>query len=435
MKAVLAKLSLLTVARLIGAVAMFLTTVLITRHFGVDAIATYATAMAAASLVSVLILFGFHAFAPVLAAEYETKRHFALLRGLVWTGLRNLALATCLIACVGGLVWVFRPDALTEPWLTAIWFTVFAVPALAMMMFSGGILTGLQRQAEAQLPDSLFRPLVLLGFTACLALFFPSAGVEWIVALAAASFWIAAVGQAVPFTRALAQRPAGQADYERDRWRRMSPSWLTISLVWDYAIDVYLLVAAFIAGAPEIAILHICFRYRVLAGFGMRSIYSLCQPKIYAAVAAGDAKAVRQSLSLTNMLALAYGALTFAALWMFAPFLLGLFGPALIEGSAMLVIVSATFVVRALFGPALAVLGIHKHHAVVARVLALSLALAVAASIPLYSALGIEGIAWAYTGGNTLSAICLWWIAKSRTGIDCAVWASDVSLLRSWRSA
>ena len=43
-----------------------------------------------------------------------------------------------------------------------------------------------------------------------------------------------------------------------------------------------------LAAPAEVAVLHICFRLRVLAAFGLRALYALVLPDIFASHERGD---------------------------------------------------------------------------------------------------------------------------------------------------
>ena len=235
--------------------------------------------------------------------------------------------------------------------------------------------------------------------------------------------WLTVAIQGRYLNRALMRTRKAAPRIEADRWRRMAPSWMTIALVWDYSVELFLLAAAWIAAPAQVALLHICFRYRVLAGFGMRSIYAVCQPKIYTAVTRKDDAATHSLIGMTNGLSLGYAVAAFAGLWLLGEPLLALFGTEYADGLGVLLMVAASFVVRAVFGPAMAVLGIHGAHGAIARVLAASLVIGFGVAVTGYATFGLMAIAGGYTLANAIAAAALWWIARAKTGIDCAVWA------------
>ena len=90
--------SLLTGARLLGAVATLLLTLILTRHFGAETAAGFAVCMALAATIATIGLSGFQAFAPILTAEYNKTGQYGYLRGFVlFGGLASLALTLAII--------------------------------------------------------------------------------------------------------------------------------------------------------------------------------------------------------------------------------------------------------------------------------------------------------------------------------------------------
>lgn len=58
------------------------------------------------------------------------------------------------------------------------------------------------------------------------------------------------------------------------RWRHAAYPWLLTIFASDLFIEFHILLTGYMAAASEVAVLHVAFRFRVLAAFGMRSIYT-----------------------------------------------------------------------------------------------------------------------------------------------------------------
>lgn len=419
--------SVLTAARLLGGVATLLSTIILTRNFGAEIAAGFAVCMALAATMATLGLFGFQAFAPILTAEYSKTGQYGHLRGLVlFGGAASLALTAtiCLTLLaahhIGLLGWLgFEAD----------WSLLLAASgiglAITSLAFAAGVLTGFHKQRRAQLPDSLLRPFMVLSLVATVAVAIAQPQLTHVLTIAAGAFVVTSALSVTFLWREMQKIPAAPPQYDLPRWGRMAPSWLGITLVWDNMIELMLLVAAALAGAAEVVLLHICFRYRVLAGFGVRSIYSISQPRIYEAIVGRDEESARSIIGVTNILCLIYGVLVLAFIALFADLLLGVFGPEFRDGKLLLLCVCSLILIRAIFGPGMAVLGVLGAQLQVAIVLGVSLVVAVVMSIVLFPALGILAIGVSYTGANAVSAATLWWLARRKSKLDCAIWAVD----------
>lgn len=430
MKELLTKVSLLTGARLSGVGFAFITSLIITHAFGTEGLARYASAFAAASVAAVTMLAGFHAFAPVITARYRAQSAYGHLRGFVRAGWLLIGGGSILCLGIMALAVGFFSDILGPWWFQTLIFACATAPAIALSMFHAGVLLGLQRQIAAQVPDSFFRPLLVMLLMAGLWTWASSARFEWVLVIVSLMVWLLALIQFRLALLALRDHPADHREEDWVGWRRMAPSWLAIALIWDYGIDIFLLLAAYLASAEEIALLYVCFRYRNLAGFGVRSIYVVLQPKIYTAVTQGEGAQVERLIATTNGAALAYALMALGGLWLLGPFLLGLFDPNFAEATAILMLIALSFVARAMFGPAFALLSIHDRQVLVALVLVGALLLSVLGCLAFYPVFGLLAIAGAYTGSIVLTCVALWLSARRLTGYDSASWSSLGYVLR-----
>jgi O-antigen/teichoic acid export membrane protein len=426
--------SLLTGARLFGAMATLVLTLILTRHFGAEIAAGFAVCMALATTITTIGLAGLQAFSPILIAEYnKTEQHgylrgFVLAGGLACLGLTIILVGLLQIAEWLGVLSVVGLD-LSGPLLLA---TSIVAIAGAVLAFSAGVLTGFHKQPKAQLPESLLRPFLILGTIAALALAMVEP--QLIHVLVAVAVVVVGPAAMVAFFMLQQMRKVPQVPMRFDfsRWVRMAPPWLSITLVWDNMIELMLLLAAALAGATEVVLLHICFRYRVLAGFGMRSLYSVSQPRIYEAIALRDFDSARAIIGITNILSLIYGIAVLVFVALFADLLLGVFGSEFTDGKALLLCVCGLILVRAIFGPAMAVLGANGAQMHVAFVLVGALVAATLISIALFPSFSILAIGIGYTIANAISSFALWLLARQRFSLDCAIWAVDFP--RAYRS-
>ena len=158
----LARFSVLTTARLAGAVAVFVTNIIIARYFGAEALGQFALFVAAASVVAVILPAGFTAVGPILASEYVSKQQYGLLAGFVTSARRIICITSCLLAAaVLGLVGLapglLRPD---HVWIAI--FVCISAPGLALINLHGGVLAGINRQLHGLLPDTFAKPVFVL---------------------------------------------------------------------------------------------------------------------------------------------------------------------------------------------------------------------------------------------------------------------------------
>ncbi len=419
----LGRSSVLIAARVVGAALAFAGNVAIARYLGADALGIFALCMALASLIAVFLPLGRQATATLFISEYLAKADRGLLNGYLRSGHGIIWRMTALVCCAGAIAVLAFNGHIALPTMVALAFALAMAPALAFISFNGGVLTGAQRQLSAFLPESLLKPAFML-IAVCVSLLVVNThghavllGVICIGCWVTASFqfWLLRTCELVP----------GEADDQRDtaRWTRVGWPWMFISLLWDYFIELHLLLAGLIASTAEIAVLHICFRLRVLAGFGMRALYALVLPDLYGANALANQAALFSSLSRANALALVYSLGVCVAVWAGGDFALGLVDPSFKSAHSALVVMCLTMVARAVFGPATAVLAMRGHQLPSLFSLTGGLIASVVLSLALFPLHGVLGIAIAYLAANCLIAIVQWQLAWRLTGIDCSLFA------------
>ena len=211
------------------------------------------------------------------------------------------------------------------------------------------------------------------------------------------------------------------AQVEHRRWSQAGTPWIFITLMWDYFIELHLILAGMLTTSAELGLLHICFRLRVLAGFGVRALSSLVMPGIYAANARDDIPGIERGLFKANVLSLAFCLCVCAGMALFGEFFLGLVNEEFRSGYTILMIITVAMLPRPVFGPATAVMAMRGLQVPVVWILLVGIAVTATLSVILFPTYGIEGIAIAYLISTTFIAAAQWRWAKVKTGIDCSI--------------
>ncbi|MEM7428392.1 MAG: lipopolysaccharide biosynthesis protein [Pseudomonadota bacterium] len=423
LKRLLGRSSVLMAARFAGAGLAFAGNVAIARFMGADALGVFAMCMAAASLIAVFLPLGRQATATLFVSEYLAKVKPALVRGYVSSGHKTIWSMTAIAAVCALVVALFARQAELGQTLLIGALSVAMAPALAFIGFNGGVLTGAHRQFSALLPESILRPAFVLLAVLISVFAWQGQSSTALVAVICIGCWCTAGLQAW-LLRSREVVPAGVSEErEMGRWRATSWPWMFITLLWDYFIELHLLLAGMIATSAEIAVLHICFRLRVLAGFGMRALYAVLLPDMYGANATDNRKFLFRTISRANALACAYAVAVCGGVWLLGEFALGLVDQSFRSAHTALIVMCLTMLARAIFGPATAVLSMKGHQLPSLWTLTGGLVVSVVLSLLLFPMLGILGVAIAYLTANTIIAIVQWQLAWRLTGIDCSVFA------------
>lgn len=426
LKSLLSKMAVLTSSRVIGAACLFLITLIISRQFGANAMAHYSLFLAILGLLAVILPLGFQAFGSMITAEYAAHKKEAEIGTFVRYG-QSLIIKVAVFLTLPLLTLAFLlpdPNGYQIPLTGLIAF--IAALGMAFTYWSGCILVGLEEPLRGQLPDILIRPTTLLVGFVGFGLIWPNITIFALLTFAAAVYWLVAGTQYLLLRRklghALKTAPAASKT-QRQGWKKLAPNWLVTTLLWDTFIEIHILLAVWLVSPYEVALLHICFRIRQLAGFGMRSLYSLLLPKVYAANAKRDDTQTKQLIRLATRITLLYAIAVWIFVAQFGPVILGLFGPKFEEGHTLLLIILGTLVVRALFGPGPAILGMKRRQDMIVKILVSSLAVSILVALFGLSIGGVTAIASAYLAATTYTAITMWWSLKFKSNIDCAVWA------------
>ncbi len=419
---------LLVGARVLGAASLFAANLLIVHYLGFEALSTYAIFVSLMSVTAVLISAGFTPVAPIFIAEYAKLDQPELRKGFTNNAYRQGAILLFVLSF--GLIAAYFSGALVhfEGNLLLGFAALSGAAATAVLGFNSAVLVGMKQQVSGLVPETLFRPLSFL----ILATLFLASGVavsiEQILWLLVASIWIA-LGFFFFWNRKHLRGFSeldGKSD--RSRWRNAALPWMGITLLSDFLIDIILLCISIMAGSIEIAILHVCFRYRVLAGFGMRTIHMLMMPEITEESVAGNRAGLQKKLRQVNLASLAYSTVVMLVFAVLGRFLLGIFSTQATGSVAVLLVVSATMIIRAVFGPAALILAIHNFHGMTLKISVLSVIIAISFILIGYGSIGIMAAAIGYTMANLILSACLWAYAKHKTGIDCSMF----SIAQGW---
>lgn len=379
--------------------------------------------MASASLIAVILPLGRQATATLFVSEYLAHLRHGLIRGYVRNGhvlIWRMSAVSVVMACFLAFAWSGSTVGET---VLAAGFALAMAPALAFISFNGGVLTGAQRQFSAMLPESLLKPSFVLLAVLVSVVALERQATVLLLGIVCAGIWITAGFQAWLMYSTPVADGAGEVGDETGRWRATGWPWIFISLIWDYFIELHLLLAGLIATTGEVAVLHICFRLRVLAGFGTRALYALVIPNLFEANATGNERELRASLTRANALALAYAIAVCAGVWLVGEFVLGIVDDSFRSAHPALIVMCLTIVVRAVFGPATAVLSMKGFQLPSLWTLIAGLVISIALSLALMPSLGVLGIALAYLIANSAIAVCQWHVAWRLTGIDCSIFA------------
>ena len=421
---VLARSSALMAARLVGGGIAFGTNLLIARHFGAETLGIIALTMAFVSLLALGVSLGRPAVGMMFVSAYLEHKKLKDIRGFIVAGYRTIAFMSVIVTAAFAALLPFADRFVHSDRILAVALACLMAPAFAIINFNSGVLTGYRRQLLALVPDLVVKPALILIAVLAFSQATPVTSPHVLLAGFCLALWLTAGFQALLIRR---QRifPHGRADTEdAGRWRKKAAPWIVIILLSDYVVELHLLAAGLIAGPAEVAILHVCFRLRMLASFGMRALYSFVMPDFYAAHAGGDRARTGHSLTRGNALALGYTLGVCASMAVLGSWLLGLFGEDFTAAYWTLIIVVLTMIPRAVFGPATAVMAAAGEQCSMIIVLILGIAVSMLVCVATFQTLGVNSIALGYAVSITFVSVAQWWQTLRETGVDCSIFSA-----------
>ena len=387
--------SLLSLARIAGAAAGFLTQVLLARTLHASALGVFFSVTSLAAVVGLIAAHGYPAIAPRFVSRYREQDKESLIVAFVARARQSATvyalIATCAVLAFGAL-W---PSLTLEARLATI-AAGLAIPANAALRLNGSLATAVRRFGLTYLPDTCIRPFMLLAGV----LIMIAAGVTLtapnVTLLLTFIFTGIALAQYLLLRKDLprgASAAAAQAAPPRlvKIWRREATPLILVALFTFFFADVDILLVTPLLASADTAIVGLCLKLALLVGFAVQVAHQVVVPDLADAHARKEHSAIRDVLlkALGFPVAVTIAALVFVALW--GETLLSLFGPEFTGAKIPLLILLGCQLVRAVFGPSvplLTVIGAQRENALLAVSALVVLALANVILAPAYGVLG-----------------------------------------------
>ena len=403
------------VIRVISAAIAFVSQIILARVMGEFEYGIFVFVWVLVVLFGNLSCLGFHTAIIRFLPQYHAREALAEIRGMTTTVRIFALLSATGLAAIGIIgLWLFG-DLVESYYLMPLYLGIFSLPMIAL----GDVMDGTSRAhswaVSAMSPTYIARPLLILLFMMlAVAIGEPHTAQTAMIAGLAATY-VTTVTQFFILTWRLRKRYVkGPSRIEFGAWIRVA---LPIFLIEGFGFmltnsDVVIVglyldpesVAIYFAAAKTMALVH----------FVMFSVKAAASPRFSAAMADPD----RQQLAVIAVE---------SAKWSFWPslfvglmvlacgrFLLSLFGPAFVSGYALMAILLAGIMAKALVGPAEAFLTMAGRQSLCVLLYAGALIANLVLNMVLIPAFGLTGAAMATSGAMFVEAILLH-IAVRRT--------------------
>jgi O-antigen/teichoic acid export membrane protein len=383
--------SLLSLARVAGALAGFLTQVVLARTLQASALGVFYSVTSLAAVVGLIAAHGYPSIAARFMLRYREQGKEGLVAAFVAQA-RHDATLYAGIATIAVLAFALMwPSFGTEARLALV-AAALSIPANASLRLNGTFATTIRRFALAYLPDTCIRPFLLLGGVAVLI----ALGVT--LTASNVALVLTVIFTALAFTQyALLRKdmPKGEAPAPPRRllvvWRREATPLILVALFTYFFADVAILMVTPLLSSADTAATGLCLKLALLVGFAVQVAHQVVVPDLADARARKDHDTIRDVMlrALAFPLAITLAATIITAPW--GEYILAIFGPEFTGAKLPLVILMGCQLVRALFGPSvplLTVIGAQKENAALAVAALVMLGLANVVLAPLCGVLG-----------------------------------------------
>lgn len=398
-----------------GAAISFGLQFVLARVLGVEAFGVYVVALSWLAMAQLFGKLELDTTAVRFVGSYVAAEQWGLLRGFLRTG-RAVVLGGCLVLAIAGFIAIeLAPGAISEkhPGLPASLLVICAMlPVMGLLLFEVAVLQGLQRYAQAQLPQNLIRPAVFAGlvltlwatsairFTPRLALTLNMTGA--VVALLITMRWRARMLPAAVHS--------ARVEHDRPRWVRTALPLFSISLaqgVLSQQADI--LVVGLFLSVTDAGIYGAASTLTLPLIMAATSITFVAQPMIADLYGRGDPARLQSLVRAVTWVTVAVVVPIGAALMLGGGLLLRLgYGREFVSGHGVLVLLTLSQLVVAIVG-ALAgfLMTMTAHERPAAWIIGLSAMLYVVLAFLLTPRYGAIGTAGATLTSTTVRAIAL----------------------------
>ncbi|MEG6508023.1 oligosaccharide flippase family protein [Methyloligella sp. 2.7D] len=400
--------SFLAMARVAGAVAGFITQLLLARTLHASSLGIFYSVVSLSAVVGLIASHGYPAIAPRFVSRYREQGR----PGLILAFLHHARVESRLYVSLAGfavLIFAALWPGLDNVTRVALFAGVAAIPAHAALRVNGSVALALRHFALAYLPDTAIRPFVLLAGVALLILIgvpFDTADVTWLLTGILA---VLALSQYLLLQRNLPTAEMAPAPKRLTRqWQREAVPAIVVVLFIAFFADVDILMLTPLMSSAEIGMFGLCLKLAMLVGFAVQVAQQVVVPDLADAHARKSYAPIRDVMlkALAFPLVVTVGSLIAVAFW--GSWMLSLFGPEFAGAKLTLLILLVSQLVRVLFGPnigLITVIGAQKENSWIALT---SLAVLLGGNLVLAPLYGPEGAAFA-----VLAAITFWMIACS----------------------
>ena len=404
------------VVNAVGVGLAFLTQLVLARTLGVEAFGVYVFVLAWVNILTFCSTLGYETGLLRFVASYRAREQWSLVRAVIHHAELRVLLASAAVAAVGA-VSILALRARLQPELADTFLVGFLiVPAWACLRVRSSIARAFGRIASALAPDRAVREGVVLMVAlsmGAVSLSTMSSSVAMSAMLAGTLVGLALVTLTVHRAKPRQLRQAhdvdGDRDWSRTCWTLMAVAGLQIFWSRSSIIIVGLFVdqasSGVYAAATQIA---------QLVAFPLVAINVLFAPTISALHTREDHSDLQSAITTTSWWTALAGLATAVPLFVLAPQMMALFGPAFVGGAGVLQILLIGQVINAAAGSVVNLLTMTGNERSAAVAFGCVIALHLPLSAVLSATYGLVGAAAAAATALVTLQVAIGWLVWSR---------------------
>jgi O-antigen/teichoic acid export membrane protein len=334
--------------RFFGAVATFVTQILLARTMGASELGVYVLAFSWCILLSTLSTGGFRLAAIRFIGEGLARNGAGYIGGFIRQSRQLVVVASLIIGVGGSLTLMALPPGFGPESRDVYVIALLAVPLFALLNLYSGFANALSHFSLSFLPSNVFRPLLFLAFI--VAIWLAEGALDARVSIAMHGLALAIVtGITVLYSRALFQKVTldQTPEYDTRLWVRTSLPLLVVVLYTGYFPELMVIVVGAFVSADDIAIFHVCFRIAMLISFGLYAVDAFSAPQISSLLTSGDNDQLQRVVDRVTRLKFAGAVAALVVLGIAGRWILGIFGDEFVIGYNVLMILAAAQLARA----------------------------------------------------------------------------------------
>lgn len=363
-KATFKSAAILTIARLVGAGAGFVTQLLLARYMLASELGVFYILTSTVIVSGAICALGYPGIANRLVVRYTQRKQCGRMEAFIRVARRDalvlsagtiIALVAVASAGIGGLSNYFWPAVVAS----------MSIPAFAMLRLNGGIANASQLFPLATLPDNFIRPILFLAVLAAIAALNFSLNLFLVIGVfSVLAIVIAAAQHSVLRNPQITTRPPARMDPRLSRlWRYSGMSLMAPLVIASMFADIAIMASGFLMDPDQVAHFGLAAKIAFLLGFLVQISHQVVTPKLAEALLNVQGNDLKAIISATNLPLFGIILFCLVVIGISGEYLLGWFGEEYSTGATSLTILAICQLVRVLGGPSLPLLiasGSHK---------------------------------------------------------------------------